>query len=218
VNPDVISLNENRNSTMQSVASTLRTQTGEPWAAYWLDRGDGDGVGIMTKHEYVQLGILRFANWIKYRRVALAGQITHRTTRKRVTFITTHLVAPESVESGSTAVRVLQAAELEGWARQFAEPRLVAGDLNEDRRYANAIDNELIPYYYDGWEEAVKKEAATGQEVAVAEYSDGRTRPTTRLDYILYSRSASGVTLRETRVWPMLYSDHRAVSCIFEFR
>jgi endonuclease/exonuclease/phosphatase family metal-dependent hydrolase len=213
INPDVISVNENRLATVRSVATTLSQQTGETWVYDWLDRGDGDGVGFLTKHRYVRLGNLRMTNNLIYTRVALAGQFTHNQTGRAFIFVSTHLVAPETVEPGSTQVRFLQANELEIWMRQFPEPRLFAGDLNEDRRYADAIDNELAPFYFDSWEEAVLLEQSSGNNVAIAEYDDGRTRPVTRLDYVFYSRT-SQLVLRQVDVWPMLYSDHRAVSAI----
>jgi endonuclease/exonuclease/phosphatase family metal-dependent hydrolase len=217
VDADVVSVNECRSSSLATIARELAKQTGKPWVSDWLDRGDGDGAGFLTRLSYTRSGILRMADFITYKRVALAGRFHDSSSGKSVTFITTHLVAPESVESGSTEVRFKQARELVSWAAQFEEPRLMAGDMNEDRRYADALDTEIIPYYFDGWEQAVKLEASTGTDIWTAEYPDGRTRPSTRLDYIFYSMN-SGAALKQFTVWPMVFSDHRAVSAVFEFR
>ena len=74
----------------------------------------------------------------------------------------------------------------------------------------------MTSLYFDSWAEAVK----AGTSIAYAGNTAGNTR-NSRIDYIFYSRGASGLALKSSQVFDtrdangVMPSDHRPVLSIF---
>jgi endonuclease/exonuclease/phosphatase family metal-dependent hydrolase len=95
-------------------------------------------------------------------------------------------------------VRLCQATIFRDWAdsvaNNFAQPRIVGGDFNEASGSAT-----------DYWRQTFFDAYDLAPAIGVVKYpgnSDGRTKRT-RLDHILLSQSATGISVIEGRVWDM---------------
>jgi endonuclease/exonuclease/phosphatase family metal-dependent hydrolase len=107
--------------------------------------------------------------------------------------------------------------ELVNWADNFPEQRIIAGDFNA---WPGASEIGILQSTLnDSWAEAVKANI----DVAFSGNAAGNTRKS-RIDYVFYSKGASRLKLKETRVFDLrnsrgvMPSDHRPVMATFEVR
>src|SRR4051794_34402696 len=96
----------------------------------------------------------------------------------------------------ASAQRQVEANQLVAFAAQFAEPRIIAGDLNA-QVYTPEVET-ILQQYYGAWDEAVSKGLATA-------YPDNPPSATTRsrrsrIDHIFYSKGASGASVTEAEL------------------
>jgi len=218
---DLISLNEVPPENTSIYVSLLQQKTGVTWYSHWVPITPGNNVGqqILSRYPLVSTGSLymSFGRSVTQAGVSVAG--------RTINFFSTHL----SFESSSW--RYTQIAELTNWMSNFGEQRIIAGDFN----LWDALGEygEIATPDYDSWIQA--KNAGTA--VSYPDNPDGRTRGG-RIDFIFYSKSASSLVLKETRLpdqrdlnnknvsitvgnsndWGVRPSDHNFLVSTFELR
>ena len=189
-------------------ASMLRSKTGRTWYYNFAERtGQTNGQGNLLLSTFA---IESDDDWeLSYSRsVARIAVIVNGI---RVNVYSTHL------DADSSSRRTTQMRELTAWADNFPEQRILAGDYNAWPG-APEIAN-MTAQHYDAWAVAVQSDC----EVAYAGNLSGNTR-NSRIDYVFYSRGASRLRLRETRVYDtrnssgVMPSDHRPLMATFEVR
>ncbi|HEU4796635.1 MAG TPA: PKD domain-containing protein, partial [Pyrinomonadaceae bacterium] len=218
---DLISLNEVPPENIQKYVDLLRQKTGVTWYSHWVAISSGNNVGqqILSRHPFVSTGLkyLSFTRSVAKVTVSIGG--------RTVNFFSTHLAYE------STSWRITQLNELNSWMGAFSEQRIVAGDFNLSPNWADWGTMTLSNY--DSWYEA----ANAGIAFAYPDNPEGRTRKG-RVDYINYSKNASGLRLVETRMpdqrdlnnrnvaitvgnsndWGVRPSDHNFFVTTFEIR
>lgn len=219
--PDLISLNEVPPANIQTYVDLLRQKTGVTWHSHWFAIKPGDGVGqqILSRFPFVRTG----GTYLSFGRSV--AQVTVSVGSRTVNFFSTHL----SFESA--AWRTAQLTEMNAWMAGFGEQRIVAGDFNLIP--TSGEYTVMTALYYDTWVEA----ARAGKAISYADNPEGRTRKA-RLDYINYSKFASGLRLLEVRMpdqrdlsnknvvtvvgnsndWGVRPSDHNFLITTFEVR
>lgn len=120
------------------------------------------------------------------------AEATINVNGKLISFFSTHFQWPE----GASAEREVEANQLVAFASKFAEPRIIAGDLNA-QVYTTAVET-VLQQYYGAWDEAVSKGLATS-------YPDNPPSATTRtrrsrIDHVFYSKNASGVSVAAAEI------------------
>lgn len=216
--PDVVMLNEVEKNTYWGhedqparYAALLQQLTGRPWHLLFSQEfGDwsANGKGHVILSAYPFDSTARQA--ISYDRVIGAAGIT--VNGRHVSLVVTHL-DPESQTR-----RLTQAREVNAWASSLAENRILTGDMNAwpDQ---SAI-GELTGQYRDSWTEAANR----GQAVSFAGLDPVGATRNGRIDYIFYSRGASGLGVLRSEVVDtrdshgVMPSDHRPVLTTFEVR
>jgi endonuclease/exonuclease/phosphatase family metal-dependent hydrolase len=98
-------------------------------------------------------------------------------------------------QQDKSAVRLCQAQAGTLYASNFPDPRIVAGDFNE--KVGTLGMNEWLASYYGAWDESTAKQGYPGNDSGV---DFGRTRKS-RIDHILFARSAANVEVGEARVF-----------------
>src|SRR4051794_24649276 len=96
----------------------------------------------------------------------------------------------------ASAQRQVEANQLVAFAAQFAEPRIIAGDLNA-QVYTPEVQT-ILQQYYGAWDEAVSKGVATAYPDNPASTLT-RTRRS-RIDHIFYAKGASSVSVAAAAV------------------
>jgi endonuclease/exonuclease/phosphatase family metal-dependent hydrolase len=192
---DLISLNEVPPENTSTYVSLLQQKTGVPWYSYWVAITPGNNVGQQVLSRYPLLGTnalyMSFGRSAAQVRVSIGG--------RTINFVSTHL----SFESSSW--RYTQISELKNWMLNFTEQRIIAGDFNLWDGLGEY--GEITSAYYDSWIQS--KNAGTA--VSYPDNPDGKTRGG-RIDFIFYSKSASGLALLETRMPDQRDLNNRNVS------
>lgn len=183
MNADLISLNEVPPENIQRHIDLLRQRTGVTWYSHWVAITPGNNVGqqILSRYPLQSTG----ARYLSFGRSV--AQVTVIIGGRTVNFFSTHL----SYESASW--RQTQLTEMNSWMSGFSEQRIVAGDYNLFPHWAEY--GTMVAPYYDSWAQA--KNAGTA--VSYPDNPDGFTRKG-RVDFINYSKSASGLRLVESRM------------------
>ena len=183
LDPDVASLVETiggyNDPTL--ISTLMKQKTGLTWYTYYVPKFAGcpEGVMVLSKWPIVSSAPL----YMSYQMPV--AEATINVNGKLISFFSTHFQWPE----GAGAQRQVEANQLVAFAAKFAEPRVIAGDLNA-QVYTAEVET-ILDQYYGAWDEAVSKGLATA-------YPDNpvgtltRTRRS-RIDHIFYSKSASGV-------------------------
>jgi endonuclease/exonuclease/phosphatase family metal-dependent hydrolase len=214
--PDVIMLNEVEKNTgwgnedqPARYEAMMEQLTGQKWYGLFsqeFGNWSANGKGHLILSRYPFESTARQA--ISYDRViGSAGINVHGRT---ISLIITHL-DPESHSR-----RLTQAKEVVAWASSISDNRILTGDMNAWPDQSSIA--EFNKSYRDSWNDASSKGKAT-------QFSgldpDGATK-NGRIDYIFYSRTASHLTVLESRVYdtrepgkPMA-SDHRPVVTTFQ--
>jgi endonuclease/exonuclease/phosphatase family metal-dependent hydrolase len=187
--PDVISFNEimrySSSSQPKDIADQLKARTGKTWSYHWIQKtgaSSGEGEAVMT-HLPIETSddfLLSVSRSVAMIRINVNGRNIH--------VFSTHL------DHQSSSTRLTQVKQLVGWADNYAEQRIVAGDFNGWPGTQEI--NEMLKTYYDGW--AVAK--ANGDAVAYASNPDGNTR-NSRIDFVFHSKGATALSVTRAQVY-----------------
>jgi len=219
--PDLISLNEVPPENVSRYVDMLRQKTGVTWYSHWVAISPGNTVGeqILSRYPFVSTD-LRYLSFTRS-----AAQVTVSIGGRTVNFFSTHL-SPDA-----ESYRQTQLAEMNSWTSGFSEQRVVVGDYNLSPNWVEY--GTMTSLYYDSWAQA----SNVGAAIAYPDNPEGRTRRG-RVDYINYSKSATGLRLIEVRVpdqrdlnnrnvsitvgnsndWGVRPSDHNFLMATFEIR
>jgi PKD repeat protein len=185
LNPDVASLVEaiGGYNDPTLITGLMKQKTGLTWYSHYVPKfaGCAEGVMILSKWPIVSTGQL----FMSYQMPV--AEATINVNGKLISFFSTHFQWPGS----ASAERQVEANQLVAFASKFAEPRIIAGDLNA-QVYTPEVEI-VLQQYYGAWDEAVSKGVATG-------YPDNPASATTRtrksrIDHIFYAKGASGVSV-----------------------
>jgi endonuclease/exonuclease/phosphatase family metal-dependent hydrolase len=192
---DLISLNEVPPENTSVYVNLLQQKTGVTWYSHWVPITPGNTVGQQILSRYPLLSTsslyMSFGRSVAQARVSIGG--------RTINFFSTHL----SFESSSW--RWTQLSEMKNWLSGFGEQRIAAGDFNMWDGLGEYVDFAVT--YYDSWIQAKN----AGIAVSYPDNPDGKTRGG-RIDFIFYSKSASGLVLREVRMPDQRDLNNRNVS------
>jgi endonuclease/exonuclease/phosphatase family metal-dependent hydrolase len=209
-NPDVVSLNEIEKKTgwgnedqPAKYKALLEQKTGHPWYMVWAQeygQWDAAGKGNLILSRYPWTSSTRYL--LNHTRTVALGQIV--VNGRNITFASTHL----DPDSGS--YRLKQAQELLPWETNFAENRILVGDMN-----AQPTSSEMAVVkktYADAWSTA----KAGGFAHSSSDNPNGYTRHS-RIDYVFTSAQAANLKLIRVEVVDVrdakgvMPSDHRPI-------
>jgi endonuclease/exonuclease/phosphatase family metal-dependent hydrolase len=210
--PDVISFNEimkySSSSQPQQIADGLRARTGQTWSWHWIQKSgstSGEGECVMTRFrvEATDDYLLSVSRSVAMVRINVNGRM--------VNVFSTHL------DHQSSSTRLTQVRQLVGWADNYAEQRIVAGDFNS---WPGTTEiNEMGRTYYDGWAVARSR----GIAYSFPGNPEGNTR-NTRIDYVWYSKGATYLNVTRAEVFDTRDSsgykpsDHNPLIVTFQVR
>ena len=183
MHPDLISLNEVPPENVSQYKNMLQQRTGVTWYSHWIAITPGNNVGqqILSRHPFVSTKslYLSFGRSVAQVKVSIGG--------KTINFFSTHL----SYES--VAWRQTQLAQINTWAATFAEQKILLGDFNLSPNWVEHTTMTLL--FHDAWQQAFN----AGTAISYPDNPEGRTRKG-RVDYINYSKGASGLRLIDVRM------------------
>lgn len=193
-NADVISLNEVTATNAASFQAKVEAATGVTWYSHHIAaQSDGTGNQILSRYPFLSTSIYRMRTNGTYARGV--AQATIDVGGRAVDVFSTHL------DNEDDAIRSAQVQELVTFMSGFAEPRIVAGDLNAtpDAGSIQALGAD----YVDTWGEAVLSSAATAYPPDNPADAATRTQRA-RIDYVFYSEwsanvAASSAAMPDTR-------------------
>ena len=170
------------------ITGLMKQKTGLTWYSYYVPKYPGcpEGVMVLSKWPIVSSAPL----YMSYQMPV--AEATINVNGKLISFFSTHFQWPE----GASAQRQVEAKQLVAFASKFAEPRIIAGDLNA-QVYTTEVQT-ILQQYYGAWDEAVSKGVATA-------YPDNPASSTTRsrksrIDHIFYAKAATGVSMAGAQV------------------
>jgi endonuclease/exonuclease/phosphatase family metal-dependent hydrolase len=190
LNPDVASLVEaiGGYNDPTLITGLMKQKTGLTWYSYYVPKYPGcpEGVMVLSKWPIVSSAPL----YMSYQMPV--AEATINVNGKLISFFSTHFQWPE----GASAQRQVEAKQLVAFASKFAEPRIIAGDLNA-QVYTTEVQT-ILQQYYGAWDEALSKGVATA-------YPDNPASSTTRsrksrIDHIFYAKAATGVSMAGAQV------------------
>ena len=174
---DVISLTEVTASAASSYKGKIERATGVIWYSHHIAaQSDGSGNQILSRYPFVSTSVYHMRTNGTYKRGV--AQATLDAGGRLVNFFSTHL------DHEDDAIRAAQVQELVKFMSGFAEPRIVAGDLNASPGAASL--QHLRADYVDTWEEALAGLSAAAYPPDNPADPDTRTHRS-RIDYVLYS-------------------------------
>lgn len=219
--PDLISLNEVPPENVSQYQSMLQQRTGVTWFSHWVPITPGNTVGqqILSRYPFTTTNSL----FMSFGRSV--AQVTVNIGGRTINLFSTHL----SFESSTW--RLVQLGEINAWTAAFPEQRILLGDFNLSPNWVEYVT--MTALFNDSWQEAFN----AGTAIAYPDNPDGRTRKG-RVDYINYSKGASGLRLIEVRMpdqrdlnnknvavtvgnsndWGVRPSDHNFIMATFETR
>jgi endonuclease/exonuclease/phosphatase family metal-dependent hydrolase len=185
MDPDVASLSEVIGgwNDPSLITVLMKQKTGLTWYSSYVPKYPGcvEGVMILSKWPIISTA----QHFMSYQMPIV--EATLKVNGKLISFFATHFQWPKS----DSYQRQVEANELVSFASKFAEPRIIGGDLNA--QVGTPEVDIILQQYYGGWDKAVS-------EATAASYADNpaslytRTRRS-RIDHILYSKSANGVSV-----------------------
>ncbi|HEX3106029.1 MAG TPA: endonuclease/exonuclease/phosphatase family protein [Terriglobales bacterium] len=185
LNPDVASLVEaiGGYNDPTLITGLMKQKTGLTWYSYYVPKYPGcpEGVMVLSKWPIVSSAPL----YMSYQMPV--AEATINVNGKLISFFSTHFQWP----GNASAERQVEANQLVAFASKFAEPRIIAGDLNA-QVYTPEV--EIILQQYNGaWDEAVAKGIATA-------YPDNPAGTLTRsrrsrIDHIFYAKAATDISV-----------------------
>ena len=185
MNPDVASLVETIGGYNDPTLITglMKQKTGLTWYSYYVPKYPGcpEGVMVLSKWPIVSSAPL----YMSYQMPV--AEATINVNGKLISFFSTHFQWP----GNASGQRQVEANQLVAFASKFAEPRIIAGDLNA-QVYTPEVQI-ILQQYYGAWDEAISKGIATS-------YPDNPASSTTRsrrsrIDHIFYAKGASGISV-----------------------
>jgi endonuclease/exonuclease/phosphatase family metal-dependent hydrolase len=115
------------------------------------------------------------------------AEATINVNGKLISFFSTHFQWP----AGASGERQTEANQLVSFASKFAEPRIIAGDLNA-QVYTPEV-GIILQQYYGAWDEAMSKGVATSYpDNPVSSMTRSRK---SRIDHIFYAKGATGISV-----------------------
>jgi endonuclease/exonuclease/phosphatase family metal-dependent hydrolase len=190
LNPDVASLVETIGgyNDPKLITNLMQQKTGLTWYSYYVPKYPGceEGVMVLSKWPIVSTASL----YMSYQMPV--AEATINVNGKQISFFSTHFQWP----STASAQRQVEANQMVAFASQFAEPRIIAGDLNA-QVYTTEVET-VLQQYYGAWDEAVSKGVAASY--AANSPSAGTRTRRSRIDHIFYSKGASGVSVVDAEV------------------
>jgi len=185
MDPDVASLSEAIGGYNDPVLITglMEQKTGLTWYSSYVPKYPGCAEGVMILSKWP---IVSTAHYYMSYQMPIA-EATLKVNGKLISFFATHFQWPKD----DSSKRQVEANELVSFAAKFAEPRIIGGDLNA--QVGTPEVDIILRQYFGGWDKAVSEGTA-------ASYPDNpvglstRTRRS-RIDHILYSKGASGVSV-----------------------
>jgi PKD repeat protein len=185
MNPDVASLVEviGGYNDPKLIADLMQQKTGLTWYTYYVPKYPGceEGVMVLSKWPIVSTASL----YMSYQMPV--AEATINVNGKLISFFSSHFQWPGT----ASAERQVEANQMVAFASKFAEPRIIAADLNA-QVYTPEVET-ILQQYYGAWDEAVSKGIATA-------YPDNPPSATTRtrrsrIDHIFYSKGATGASI-----------------------
>jgi endonuclease/exonuclease/phosphatase family metal-dependent hydrolase len=213
--PDVFSINEvelfdsyaNYDAPVK-LHALMEQYSGQKWY-YKFQTGAGGAVGrgnmILSRFPFIATGV-DLLNWNDS-----ALNVTIDVNGRTINFTTTHLYY------NSTTARLTQIADLVAWEKGLAESRIIAGDFNAQPTTSEYAAMKVL--YVDSWAQA----QSDGTAIAYPDNPTGKTR-NSRIDYIYYSKGATGLKLISSQVFDVRDangvqpSDHRPLLSVFGFK
>jgi endonuclease/exonuclease/phosphatase family metal-dependent hydrolase len=189
-------------------AALLRARTGKTWRYNFAQNsGNAKGQGnlILTTYD------IESDDDHELSHTRAVARITILVNGIRVNLYSTHL------DAESSSRRATQMRELTSWADNYPEQRILTGDFNA---WPGASEIAIMTKgHTDAWASAKK----SGDDVSYSGNAAGNTR-NSRIDYVFYSKGASRLKLKETRVFDMrdskgvMPSDHRPIMATFDVK
>jgi endonuclease/exonuclease/phosphatase family metal-dependent hydrolase len=209
-NPDVVSLNELEKFTSwgnedqpAKYKSLLEQKTGHTWYMVWAQEygsWNANGKGNVIYSRFPWKVTKQYL--LTHTRTVALGQIT--VNGRNITFSSTHL------DPDSETYRADQAKELAPWETNYAENRIIVGDMNAQP--TSTTITYMKNTYVDGWLDAKAK----GIAHSASDNPNGYTR-NSRIDYVLTSKKAANLKMTRMEVVDardangVMPSDHRPV-------
>ena len=190
MNPDVVSLIEvlGGSNDPQTLTSLVKQKTGITWYYSYAPKYPGCPEGVMILSKWPIVSSSQY--FMKYQMPI--AQATLSVGGKRVNFFSTHFQWPASASSERQA----EANQLVSFANKFAEPRIIAGDLNaqDGTPEINIVEQKFL----SGWNTALSHNTAVA-------YSDNPPDPYTRtrksrIDHVFYSKGATNLSVTAAKV------------------
>ena len=224
MNPDVVMLNEVEKNTgwgnedqPAQYEALLQAKTGRNWYRMFTQEfgdwsGNGKGHLILSVYPFDAVSRIAITPSDGLRGAGAAGEASITVNGRNISLVISHL-DPES-----HAMRLTQARDVMDWAASYAENRIIAGDMNAWPDQSSIA--EFAKSYHDSWAVA----ASRGTAQAVAGISPSGATKNGRIDYIFYSKGASQLVLKSSKVYDTrdasgnMPSDHRPIVSTFEVR
>jgi len=216
--PDIVMLNEVEKYTgwgnedqPARYKALVESKTGKKWYSLFAQEfGDwtsnGKGHLILSRFPLESTGL----HEISYSRVIGEAHVT--VNGRSISLLVTHL------DPDSSTSRLTQAKEVIVWAATFPENRILTGDMNAWPDQTSIAEFNKV--YNDSFAVATGNGTATG----VSGISPFGATKNGRIDYILYSKGASNLVVKASKVYDtrdangVMPSDHRPVVTTFEVR
>jgi endonuclease/exonuclease/phosphatase family metal-dependent hydrolase len=208
--PDLISFNEIEKNTYwghedqpAKYKAYLEAKTGHTWYMVWAQEygsWDANGKGNLIFSRFPWTNTARYL--LPNTRTVAQGQVV--VNGRNITFASTHL------DPDSEGVRLKQAQNLLPWETNYAENRIIVGDMNAQP--TGSTITYMKGSYSDGWLEA----KAGGFAYSASDNKNGYTR-NSRIDYALTSKGAANLTMTRFEVLDtrdangVMPSDHRPI-------
>lgn len=187
MDPDVASLTEVIGGWNDPalITSLMQQKTGLTWYSAYVPKYDGCPEGIMVLSKWPIVSSAQY--FMSYQMPIVES--TLNVNGKLISFFATHFQWPNTATA--SAQRQVEANELVSFASTFAEPRIIAGDFNAQLGTPEMAI--IFQQYVGGWDKAVS--AGTASAYADNPVSLSTRTRRSRIDHIVYSKGASGVSV-----------------------
>jgi endonuclease/exonuclease/phosphatase family metal-dependent hydrolase len=216
VNPDVVSLNEVEKYTYWGnedqparYKAMLESKTGRTWYMVWAQeygQWSSNGKGNLLLSRYPLSNTARYE--LSYDRTVALGQVT--VNGRNITVATTHL------DPDSSSRRYTQTQELNAWFDNYAQNRIVVGDMN-----AQPTSTEMTYLKNQGFRDAWADAKAGGYAYSASDNPNGYTR-NSRIDILYTSTGVSNIKPKRVEVIDArdsngyMPSDHRPLVITYD--
>jgi PKD repeat protein/endonuclease/exonuclease/phosphatase family metal-dependent hydrolase len=167
------------------ITSLMEQKTGVTWYSAYVPKYTACPEGVMVLSKWP---IVSSAQYFMSYQMPIV-ETTLNVNGKLISFFATHFQWPNT--AAASAQRQEEAKELVSFASTFPEPRIIAGDLNA--QVGTPEMSIILAQYVGGWDKAVSE----GTAVAYADnpVSMGTRTRRSRIDHVLYSKGATGVSV-----------------------